>query len=59
MEHSPTLLVIRRFWWVISTQGPTIRVIRYGGSIGQMLQRSVRNAADIKNSPESMSDFGE
>lgn len=35
----------------ISTPGPIIRAIRYGGSIGQMLQRSVRNAADIKKLP--------
>ena len=53
MEHSPTLLVIRRSWWVISTHGPVIRAIRYGESIGLMLQRSVRNTntADIKKLP--------
>ena len=34
MEHSSTLLVIRRSWRVISTQGPIIRAIRYGESIG-------------------------
>lgn len=51
MEHSPTLLVIRRSWRVISTPGPVIRAIRYGVSIGLMLQRSVRNAADIKKLP--------
>ena len=34
MEHSPTLLVIRRFRWVISTQGPIIRAVRYGVSTG-------------------------
>lgn len=52
MEHSPTLRVIRRFWWVISTLGPVIRAIRYGVSIGLMPQRSVRNSADIKKLPE-------
>ncbi len=51
MEHSPTLLVIRRSWWVISTQRPIIRAIRYGMSTGQMLQMSVRNTADIKKLP--------
>lgn len=51
MEHSPTLLVIRRFWWVISTSGPVIRAIIYGVSTGQMLQMSVRNTADIKKLP--------
>ena len=51
MEHSPTPLVILRFWWVISTPGPIIRAIRYGVSIGQMLQMLVRNTADIKKLP--------
>lgn len=51
MEHSPTVLVILRFWWVISTPGPIIRAIRYGVSTGQMLQMSVRNTADIKKLP--------
>lgn len=51
MEHSPTLLIIRRFWRVISTPGPVIRAIRYGVSTGQMLQVSVRNTADIKKLP--------
>lgn len=51
MELSPTLLVIRRFWRVFSTPGPVIRAIRYGLSTGQMLQRSVRNTADIKKLP--------
>ena len=51
MEHSPTLMVIRRSWWVISTHGPIIRAIRYGGSTGQMLQVSVLNTADIKKLP--------
>lgn len=51
MDHSPTLLVILRFWWVISTPGPIIRAIRYGVSIGLMLQRSVRNTVDIKKLP--------
>ena len=51
MEHSPTLLVIRRFWWVISTSEPVIRAIIYGVSTGQMLQVSVRNTADIKKLP--------
>lgn len=51
MEHSPTLLVILRFWWVISTPGPIIRAIRYGESIGLMQHRSVRNTADIKKLP--------
>ncbi len=50
-SHSPTLLVIRRSWWVISTQGPIIRAIRYGESIGLMSQSSVRNTADIKKLP--------
>ena len=52
MEHSPTLRVIRRSWRVISTQGPIIRAIRYGVSIGLMQHRSVRNTADIKKLPE-------
>lgn len=52
MEHSPTVLVILRFWWVISTPGPIIRAIRYGVSIGLMQHRSVRNTADIKKLPE-------
>lgn len=51
MEMNITLRVIRRSWWVISTQGPIIRAIRYGESIGLMLQRSVRNTADIKKLP--------
>lgn len=53
MEHSPTLLVIRRFWRVFSTPGPIIRAIRYGLSIGLMPQRSVRNTntVDIKKLP--------
>lgn len=53
MEHSPTMLVILRFWRVISTLGPIIRAIRYGESTGQMLQRSVRNTntVDIKKLP--------
>ena len=53
MEHNPTLLVILRFWRVISTPGPIIRAIRYGESIGLMLQRSVRNTntVDIKKLP--------
>ena len=51
MERSPTLLVILRFWWVISTPGPVIRAIRYGVSTGQMRQVSVRNTADIKKLP--------
>ena len=34
MEMNITLRVIRRFWRVISTQGPIIRAIRYGVSIG-------------------------
>lgn len=53
MEHSPTLLVTRRFWRVISTPGPIIRAVRYGVSIGLMPQRSVRNTntVDIKKLP--------
>ena len=51
MEHSPTLRVILRSWWVISTQGPIIRAIRYGVSTGLMLPKSVRNTADIKKLP--------
>ena len=51
MEMNITLLVIRRSWRVISTQGPIIRAIRYGVSTGQMLQMSVRNTADIKKLP--------
>ena len=51
MEHSPTLLVIRRFWWVISTSGPVIRAIIYGVSTGQMRQVSVQNTVDIKKLP--------
>ena len=51
MEHSPTVLVILRFWWVISTPGPIIRAIRYGVSIGLMQHRSVRSTADIKKLP--------
>ena len=55
------------FWWIwstvppcwlsvvpgglISTQGPIIRAIRYGVSIGLMPQRLVRNSADIKKLP--------
>lgn len=50
-NHSPTLLVILRFWWVISTSGQVIRAIRYGVSTGQMRQVSVRNTADIKKLP--------
>lgn len=51
MERSPTQMVIRRFWRVISTPGPVIRAIIYGVSTGQMLQVSVRNTADIKKLP--------
>lgn len=53
MEHSPTLLVIRRSWWVISTHGPIIRAIRYGVSTGQMLQVSVRKHRGHKETPRN------
>ena len=52
-----TLRVILRSWWVISTPGPIIRAIRYGGSIGQMLPKSVRNTADIKKLPGILGGF--
>ena len=51
MEHSPTLLVIRRSWWVISTHGPIIRAVRYGVSTGYAAEVGAENTVDIKKLP--------